>query len=213
MTLHYVHRFDWCVLRCLRELDITQLVVLWKNKLLTAVIIETKLRCLWRDTDGGNETVFGEARGLFEGIFLIQLGKSYSNIISCVGSVPLNHCFLCTSDHDMIWVRLFLPSYFQLTHEIVACGNLHPFLCKINDNTFRLDNVIPNKKSTTHILYNVKLARDLGEASVGDVREKDIQDNRFFGQVQLISNAFDVHRRIGSPFARRGAGFKNRLIN
>ena len=27
MTLHYIHRFDWCVLRCLRELDITQLVV------------------------------------------------------------------------------------------------------------------------------------------------------------------------------------------
>ena len=202
MTLHYIHRFDGCVLRCLRELDITQLVVLWKNNLLTAVVIETKLRCLWGDTDGANETVFGEARKLFEGIFLIQLGKSYSNMISCVESlrVPVNNCFLCTSDHDMVRIRLFLPSYFQLTCEIVACGNLYPFLCKINDNTFRLDNVIPNKKSTIHILYNVKLTRDLGKASVGDVREEDVQDNGFLRQIHLISKAFDVNRRLA--FAR-----------
>ena len=201
MTLHYIHRFDWCVLRCVRELDITQLVVLWKDKLLPAVVVKTKFRCLWGDTDGANETVFGEARKLFEGIFLIQLGKSDSNLMTChVESVPGNHCFLCASDHDTIWVRLFLPSYFQLTHEIVACGNLHPFLCKINDNTFRLDNVIPNKKSTIHILYNVKLARDLGKASVGDVGEEDVQDNGFLRQIHLISNAFDVDRR--SAFAR-----------
>jgi hypothetical protein len=70
----------------------------------------------------------------------------------------------------------------------------------MNDNTFRLDNVIPNKQSTIHILYNMKLARDLGEASVGDVREEDVQDNGFLRQIHLISNAFDVHWRLA--FAR-----------
>jgi hypothetical protein len=87
-----------------------------------------------------------------------------------------------------------------LAHHIVACRNPHPLLCKVNDNTFRLDNVIPNKETTIHILYNVKLARDLGKASVGDVREEDVQDNRFLRQIHLISNAFDVNRRLA--FAR-----------
>jgi len=100
-----------------------------------------------------------------------------------------------------------------VTRHIVACRNLHFLFCQINDNTFWLNNVISNKESTFHFLYNVKLARNLGKALVGNVGEKDIQDNRFFTQEQLISNAFDVHWRIGSPFARRGAGFKNRLIN
>ena len=103
----------------------------------------------------------------------------------------------------MVRVRLqVLPSYFQSAHQIVTCDNLHPFLCKINDNTFRLDNVIPKKKSTIHILYNVKLTRNLGKASVGDVREEDVQDNGFLRQVLLISKVFDVDRRFDSPFVR-----------
>jgi hypothetical protein len=110
---------------------------------------------------------------------------------------------------------LSFPSHFQSTRHIVACRNLHPLLCKVNDNTFRLDNVIPNEETTIHILYNVKLARDLGKASVGDVREEDVQDKGFLRQVHLISNAFDVDRRIGvSSFARGfGDGLNDRFID
>jgi hypothetical protein len=61
----------------------------------------------------------------------------------------------------------------------------------------------------------VKLARDLGKASVGDVREEDVQDKGFLRQVHLISNAFDVDRRIGvSSFARGfGDGLNDRFID
>jgi len=110
------------------------------------------------------------------------------------------------STPDYNTVRSSFPSHFQSTRHIVACRNLHPLLCKVNDNTFRLDNVIPNEETTIHILYNVKLARDLGKASVGDVREEDVQDKGFLRQVHLVSNAFDVDRRIGVSGSARGLG-------
>src|SRR5271156_4904261 len=103
----------------------------------------------------------------------IQFRETYWN-----KSFPmLEDRFFSTPDHNMI---LFpFSSHFQSTPHIVACRHLHPLLCKVNDNTFRLNNVIPNQQTTIHILYNVKLARNLGKASVVDIREEDVQDNRF----------------------------------
>jgi hypothetical protein len=99
-------------------------------------------------------------------------------------------------------IFLLLPSYFQLTTHLIAGRDFHSLLCEIHNDTLGLDYIIPNKKSTIHILYNVKLARNFGKASVGDVGEKDIQDNGFLRQIQLISDAFEVDRRFNSPFAR-----------
>src|SRR5271170_5733715 len=139
----------------------------------------------------------------------IQFRETYWN-----KSFPtLQDCFFCTLDHNMI---LFpFSSHFQSTPHIVASRNLHPLLCKVNDNTFRLDNVIPNQETTIHILYNVKLARNLGKASVVDIREKDVQDKGFLRQVHLVSNAFDVDRRIGvsSLASRLGDGLDDRFID
>ena len=68
MTLHYIHQFDGCVLRWLRELDIPKLEVLWDGDVFIRPVIDNNVRPMPTHLIHENVTTFWQIGACFERI-------------------------------------------------------------------------------------------------------------------------------------------------
>jgi hypothetical protein len=91
--------------------------------------------------------VFVEIRKTNWDTFHLSLSKSYSR------SFGRSDCVICNASS---WKS-------ELAYHILAGPNMCFPFCKINNNTFWLNDIIPDQKATIQIIYNVKLPSNFCE--------------------------------------------------